>query len=264
MCVWICLPHTRTHTHIHTHINTHTQQSTLWHIGTPIIHTHAHTHIHTRLLLAYAAICKIPGRELCPHFDCDGTKWTFHHTKWCSKSNNWKDGRQSARVHTDKACGTPTLGRFRPKLWCCAFLCTLPRKEVIWYTCWPKNGFLVPCWVPWGYFIHSFVVFATPKINHGFQSLLHLRHLLHGPHHRPPPHQPLCLVLPFHPNGAWPRAEAVVHSIAWCCQTRTTQRVIFVFCLIARFQKYNTYSSVQILKIFPYDTEILLSTRGGE
>ena len=47
-----------------------------------------------RLLLAYAAFCKIPGRELCPHVDCDGTKGTFHHTKWCPKSNNWKDRRR--------------------------------------------------------------------------------------------------------------------------------------------------------------------------
>ena len=30
-----------------------------------------------RLLLAYAVIRKIPGRELCPHVDCDGTKLTF-------------------------------------------------------------------------------------------------------------------------------------------------------------------------------------------
>jgi len=40
------------------------------------------------LLLAYATIRKIPGRELCPHVVCDGTKRTFNHTKWCPKSNN--------------------------------------------------------------------------------------------------------------------------------------------------------------------------------
>jgi len=38
-----------------------------------------------RLLLAYAAIRKIPGREPCPNVDFDGTKRTSHHTKWCPK-----------------------------------------------------------------------------------------------------------------------------------------------------------------------------------
>jgi len=47
-----------------------------------------------RLLLAYVAIRKIPGRELCLHVDCDGTKGTSHHTKRCAKSNKWKDGRR--------------------------------------------------------------------------------------------------------------------------------------------------------------------------
>jgi len=45
-------------------------------------------------------------------------------------------------AHPDKACGTPTLGDFRLKLWCCAFLCTLPQKEKFWYNCWPRHGFL--------------------------------------------------------------------------------------------------------------------------
>jgi len=29
-----------------------------------------------------------------------------------------------------------------------------------------RNGFLVPCWVPCGHFIHLFVVFVPPCINH--------------------------------------------------------------------------------------------------
>jgi len=51
----------------------------------------------------------------------------------------------SGSIHKDGFSYTPALGHFqvRIKLWCCSFLCTLPRKEVLWYTYWPKNGLLV-------------------------------------------------------------------------------------------------------------------------
>jgi len=45
------------------------------------------------------------------------------------------EGARLTRHLRDGFSCTPILGHFRLKLWCCAFLCTLPRKEVFWYTC---------------------------------------------------------------------------------------------------------------------------------
>ena len=51
-------------------------------------------------------------------------------------------------IKSDKACGTPTGGTNGLDFRGWVFLCTVTQNWVLWYTCVPICGFLVPWFVP--------------------------------------------------------------------------------------------------------------------